>query len=244
MRTRPRLVASVSPRRQARRPPSRWPGLALAAICGFCAPAAADKISHPTATFEGLDKITGRTISFDVAIDETVQFGSLQITPRVCYSRPLTEAPRTDAFAEVDEIDDQKKLKPIFSGWMFADSPGLHAVEHPVYDVWLTDCKGDGKLIHEAPEVTEAARRLRFPTPTSACPTSPPATPRRRFPRRRRNASRRLRPPKARRSTSGLRPAPPRRQARRARSRRASSRRGNSSPPKPTRRSRPPNVGQ
>jgi hypothetical protein len=131
-------------------------GIALVAICGFCRPAIADKISHPTAVFEGLDKITGRIISFDVAIDETVQFGSLQITPRICYSRPLTEAPRTDAFAEVDEIDDQKKLKTIFSGWMFADNPGLHGVEHPVYDVWLTDCKGEGKLIHEAPEVTEA----------------------------------------------------------------------------------------
>jgi hypothetical protein len=156
MRTRPRLAA---PARKADRLGARLAlaGLAFAGICGFCASAAADKISHPTAVFEGLDKITGRIISFDVAIDETVQFGSLQITPRVCYSRPLTEAPRTDAFAQVDEIDDQKKLKPIFSGWMFADSPGLHGVEHPVYDVWLTDCKGDGKLIHEAPEVTEAA---------------------------------------------------------------------------------------
>jgi hypothetical protein len=100
------------------------------------------KIANPTAVFSGLDKITGRIISFDVAINETVQFGALQVTPRVCYSRPPTETPTTDSFVEVDEVTLQGDIKRIFSGWMFAASPGLHAVEHPVYDVWLTDCKG------------------------------------------------------------------------------------------------------
>ena len=119
-------------------------------------PALADKYKRPTAVFAGLDKITGRIISFEVAINETVQFGSLQITPRVCYNRPLTEAPRTDAFAEVDEVESDKTLKRIFTGWMFADSPGLHGIEHPVYDIWLTECKGDGPLIKEAPEVADA----------------------------------------------------------------------------------------
>jgi hypothetical protein len=128
-------------------------GCAIGAYPG--ARALADKIKHPTAVFAGLDKITGRIISFEVAINETVQFGSLQITPRVCYSRPTTEAPQTDVFAEVDEVDADKTFHRIFSGWMFADSPGLHGIEHPVYDIWLTDCKGDGPLIHEAPEVVE-----------------------------------------------------------------------------------------
>ena len=100
------------------------------------------KIANTTAVFSGLDKITGRIISFDVAINETVQFGALQVTPRVCYSRPPTETPNTDAFVEVDEITLQGEIKRIFTGWMFAASPGLHAVEHPIYDVWLTDCKG------------------------------------------------------------------------------------------------------
>jgi hypothetical protein len=100
------------------------------------------RISNPTAVFSGLDKITGRIISFDVAINETVQFGALQVTPRVCYSRPPTETPNTDAFVEVDEVTLQGEIKRIFTGWMFAASPGLHAVEHPIYDVWLTDCKG------------------------------------------------------------------------------------------------------
>jgi hypothetical protein len=130
--------------------------LAGATLLAAGAPALADKIKHPTAVFSGLDKITGRIISFEAALGETVQFGSLQITPRVCYSRPPTEAPQTDAFAEVDEVAEDHATHRVFSGWMFADSPGMHGVEHPVYDIWLTDCKGDGELIHEAPTVADA----------------------------------------------------------------------------------------
>jgi hypothetical protein len=144
-------------------------GLAIAAALATAA--RADKIKHPTAVFSGLDKITGRIISFEVAIDETVQFGSLQVTPRVCYSRPPTEAPQTDAFAQVDEIEPEKTMKRIFSGWMFADSPGLHGVEHPVYDIWLVDCKGDGELIHEAPVVADTTDTPE-PTPEATSPAT------------------------------------------------------------------------
>ena len=102
---------------------------------------AAERISNPVAEFAGIDKITGRIITFDVYIDETVQFGALQVTPRVCYSRPETEEPKTDSFVEVDEITLDRKIRRIFTGWMFAESPGLNAVEHAVYDVWLKGCK-------------------------------------------------------------------------------------------------------
>jgi hypothetical protein len=115
-----------------------WLAGSLAIAAG---PAAAEKISNPVAVFAGLDKITGRIISFDVYVNETVQFGALQVTPRVCYTRPPTEPPLTDAFIEVDEITLNRQVKRIFTGWMFAASPGLHAVDHAVYDVWLTDCK-------------------------------------------------------------------------------------------------------
>jgi hypothetical protein len=111
--------------------------------------ALADKIKNPTAVFAGLDKITGRIISFEVSVDETVQFGALQLTPRACYSRPPTESPNTDAFVEVDEVTLENKYRRIFSGWMFASSPGLHGIEHAVYDVWLTDCKGGAAIIAE-----------------------------------------------------------------------------------------------
>ena len=121
------------------------------------------KIINPTAVFAGLDKITGRTISFDVAMNETVQFGALQVTPRVCYTRPPTETPNTDAFAEVEEVTLQGEIRRIFAGWMFAASPGLHGVEHAIYDVWLTDCKGG------APPQT-AAVEPPPPGPTAAPP--------------------------------------------------------------------------
>jgi hypothetical protein len=99
------------------------------------------QIENRVAEFSGIDKITGRIITFDVYVDETVQFGALQVTPRVCYSRPATEAPKTTAFLEVDEMTLDRKIRRIFTGWMFADSPGLNAIEHPVYDIWLSDCK-------------------------------------------------------------------------------------------------------
>jgi hypothetical protein len=130
------------------------------------------RLENPTAVFSGLDKITGRTITFDVAINETVQFGALQVTPRACYSRPPTETPRTDAFVAVDEVTLQGEVRRIFTGWMFASSPGLHAVEHPIYDVWLSDCKGATQpAVAEAPaEQTKPApaprRRSNAPPPS------------------------------------------------------------------------------
>ena len=131
----------------------------LAASAGFSwNPAQADKIKHPIAVFSGLDKITGRIISFEVATDETVQFGSLQITERACYTRPATEAPQTITFVEVDEVDTSNDFKRIFTGWMFAASPGLHGIEHPVYDIWLKDCKGGTEVVASpaAPDTAEA----------------------------------------------------------------------------------------
>ena len=90
-----------------------------------------------------------------------MQFGALQVTPRVCYSRPPTETPNTDSFVEADEVTLQGEIKRIFTGWMFAAPPGLHAVEHPIYDVWLTDCKGGrNPAVAEAP-ARRSARRSR-----------------------------------------------------------------------------------
>ncbi|MDK4703835.1 DUF2155 domain-containing protein [Rhizobium sp. CNPSo 4062] len=103
--------------------------------------AEAARIANPVAVFSGLDKITGRITTFDVYVNETVQFGALQVTPRACYSRDDTEQQKVDGFVEVDEITLDRRIRRIFTGWMFADSPGLNAVEHPIYDVWLKECK-------------------------------------------------------------------------------------------------------
>ena len=113
-------------------------GLALFALP---TPGMAQPIANPVATFAGLDKITGRITRFDVYIDETVLFGALEITPRACYNRPPTEAQRVSAFLEVDQRSLTGVSKRIFTGWMFADSPALNAVDHAIYDVWLIECK-------------------------------------------------------------------------------------------------------
>src|SRR6202171_1538366 len=122
----------------------------------------AQKIVNKKASFSGLDKITGRIINFDEDIGETVQFGALRVKTDACYTRPATEAANTDAFVEVDEITLQGEVKRIFSGWMYAASPGLHGVEHPIYDIWLTDCK--------APDATVVSAQPDAPRPPSPPP--------------------------------------------------------------------------
>jgi hypothetical protein len=126
------------------------------------------KIPNNRAIFSGLDKITGRIISFDAAIGETVQFGALQVTARACYTRPPTEATNTDAFVDVDEVTLKGEIKRIFTGWMFASSPGLHAVEHPIYDVWLTDCSQPVQAPAPVAQTTTPA-----PAPTAPAPQRP-----------------------------------------------------------------------
>lgn len=117
--------------------------LAAASLLGVIAatPAHADKIANNVAVFSALDKVTARVSELRITVDETTIFGALKITPRACYTRPPTERPRTSAFVEIDEIQLDGQEKRIFTGWMFAESPGVHGVEHPVFDVWLTNCK-------------------------------------------------------------------------------------------------------
>lgn len=104
-------------------------------------------VANPVAVFTGLDKITGRITEFDVYMDETVQFGSLQLTPRACYTRPASQAQTSSAFVEVDEVSLRSTVQRIFSGWMFADSPALNAVDNAVYDVWLVDCRQSSNVL-------------------------------------------------------------------------------------------------
>ncbi|MDV4156989.1 DUF2155 domain-containing protein [Rhizobium brockwellii] len=131
----------------------------LLALSALLPPAAAHaaRIENPVAVFSGLDKITGRITTFDVYVNETVQFGALQVTPKACYSRDQSEAQKIDGFVEVDEITLDRKIRRIFTGWMFAASPGLNAVEHPIYDVWLKDCKTSSDV--PAPDGTKATAR-------------------------------------------------------------------------------------
>ena len=142
----------------------------------------AQKVLNKKAVFSGLDKITGRIIHFDEDVGETVQFGALRVKTDACYTRPATEAANTDAFVEVDEITLQGEVKRIFSGWMFSASPGLHGIEHPVYDVWLTDCKDPETTVVNAqpdpPKLPPAAKRPpRQPPPRQTRQPPPPPPP-------------------------------------------------------------------
>jgi hypothetical protein len=115
--------------------------LGALALASLSSAAQAEAIENPIAVFSGLDKITARIITFEAEIDETVQFGSLLLTARTCYTRPATESPNTTAFIEVEEVALDSSVDRTFAGWIFASSPGLNAIEHPVYDIWLLDCR-------------------------------------------------------------------------------------------------------
>jgi len=115
--------------------------LALGLVMGWATAAHAESIPNPIAVFVGLDKILGQTTNFEVKVGEEKKFGGFVVKADVCNTRPITERPKTLAFVEIDELDNAGKRKRIFSGWMFAESPGLNAVEHPLYDVWLTACR-------------------------------------------------------------------------------------------------------
>lgn len=114
---------------------------ALVGILGAVSPAHADRIENGVAVFSALDKVTARISKFEVELNKTVEFGALRVTPRACYSRPPTEEPKTTTFVEVDETQLDGTEKRIFTGWMFAESPGIYGLEHPTYDVWLTACE-------------------------------------------------------------------------------------------------------
>lgn len=118
-----------------------WAGAGFAlGLAVTAAPAHAQRIENQVAVFAALDKVTARISRLEIKLGETVRFGALKVTPKLCYSRPPDQPPKTTTFVEVQESQLDGSQKKLFAGWMFAESPGLDAVEHPVYDVWLTEC--------------------------------------------------------------------------------------------------------
>lgn len=106
------------------------------------APGPAQAIQMQGAVLQGLDKITARISTINVAVGQTVSFGSLQITLKACDKHPPEETPESAAFLQVVEQKQGEAPVTRFSGWMFASSPALSAMEHPVYDLWVLDCSG------------------------------------------------------------------------------------------------------
>ena len=95
----------------------------------------------PVVVLQGLDKVTARVSTIEAPIDAPVRFGTLEITAHTCAKRPPEEPPEVTAFLEIVDVKPGQPRQRLFTGWMFASSPALSALEHPVYDVWVIDCR-------------------------------------------------------------------------------------------------------
>jgi hypothetical protein len=95
----------------------------------------------PIAVLQGLDKITARTYTFEAPVDHTIGFGTLKVAVRTCRKRPPEYPPESAAYLQIIEQRPEQEPVERFRGWMFASSPGLNPLEHPVYDVWVIDCR-------------------------------------------------------------------------------------------------------
>lgn len=119
----------------------RRPALCLAAgVAALLAASTALADPAGIVVLRALDKITARVTTIEVPVGQTVEFGSLQITARYCDKRPPEQTPESAAFVEVVEAKPDEEPQLAFSGWMFASSPALSAMDHPVYDLWVIDC--------------------------------------------------------------------------------------------------------
>ena len=105
----------------------------------------------PIVKLRSLDKITARTVTFEANVGSTVRFGPLYIKVQACRKAPPIEKPESAAFLQIWEVGHDEQSKWVFSGWMFASSPGLSPMDHPIYDVWVLDC-----LETKAPEAEVA----------------------------------------------------------------------------------------
>lgn len=114
-------------------------------------PAFAVMEDYPSVKLQGLDKSVGRTVTFEATVGSTIQYGPLYIKIHSCRKAPPIEKPESAAFLQIWEVPPgQKKSEWVFSGWMFASSPALSAMDHPVYDVWVLDCLGKEEPNEEA----------------------------------------------------------------------------------------------
>ena len=104
---------------------------------------------HNIVVLQGLDKVTARVHTFEAPLLSTIRFGTLEIIARRCDKRPPEETPESAAFLDILEVRQGEPTQSLFRGWMFASSPALSALEHPVYDVWVLDCLGQSEILEK-----------------------------------------------------------------------------------------------
>ncbi len=110
------------------------------AACLAGVPVRAQLTDHPVVKLQSLDKVTARTMTFEVRVGSTVKFGPIYIKVQSCRKAPPIDQPESAAFLQIWEVLPKGESKWIYSGWMFASSPALSAMDHPIYDVWVLDC--------------------------------------------------------------------------------------------------------
>ena len=98
-------------------------------------------IEGKAVVLQGLDKVTARISTFETLIGKRVRFGTLEIIPRACRLTPPEEPPESMVYLDITDMRPGAPPIDLFHGWMFASSPALNALEHPVYDVWVLECK-------------------------------------------------------------------------------------------------------
>ncbi len=104
---------------------------------------AREMISYPRVKLQSLDKVTAHTMTFEASIGEILKFGPLYMKVQSCQKSSPIDEPESAAFIQVWEVDKNEEAKWVFSGWMFASSPSLSPMDHPIYDVWVLDCLDD-----------------------------------------------------------------------------------------------------
>lgn len=135
----------------------------LITLLGSAQALATPSIDYPIVKLRSLDKTSARASTFEAAVGSTVKFGDIFIKVQACRKAPEMETPESAAFLQIWEVSPADKAEWIFSGWMFASSPGLSAMDHPIYDVWVLDClekKGTGEPIPEEEKPAEGEGEL------------------------------------------------------------------------------------
>jgi len=88
-----------------------------------------------------LDKISSKNELIKMVNGEEFIYKDLAIKSMKCTNSEFDDNPEIKAYIQVRDLtlDDNDKVY-VFNGWMFSSSPSIAPFDHPVYDIWLTDC--------------------------------------------------------------------------------------------------------
>ncbi len=98
-------------------------------------------IEMDTVILGALDKVTARVNTLKGLVGMPVKFGTLEIMAQTCVTTPPEDPPESASFLQIYQIQEDRDEQQVFSGWMFASSPALSAMDHPVYDIWVLGCE-------------------------------------------------------------------------------------------------------